>query len=213
MAKGEANSKAKMIVATLDLLRASGLSGAGINNIVAVSGTPKGSIYHFFPAGKHELVAAALRRAEMVVGESFRAIFSGDGPLPRKVRTLFEMTAERIEATAFTRGCPAAAVTLDIDDASEDLLPICDAVFATWRQIIASGLNDVPPAERDKVAQLILAALEGSLILARAQAAPGPLVDTGALLAMTLDRAFLKSREGQKIPKRVRPLRSPRHAR
>jgi TetR/AcrR family transcriptional repressor of lmrAB and yxaGH operons len=213
MAKGETNSKARMIVATLDLLRASGLSGAGINNIVAVSGTPKGSIYHFFPAGKHELVAAALRQAEMVVGESFKAIFSGDGPLQRKVRTLFELTAERIEATAFTKGCPVAAVTLDIDDTSEDLRGICDAVFARWRQIIASGLNDIPSAERRNVAQLILATLEGSLVLARAQAAPGPLVETGALLAMALDRAFPKSQTKRKTPKRVKSRRSLGHAR
>jgi TetR/AcrR family transcriptional repressor of lmrAB and yxaGH operons len=213
MARGETASKAKMIAATLDLLRGGGLAGAGINNIVAVSGAPKGSVYHFFPGGKHELVAAALRRAEVVVGDAFRTIFSGDAALPQKVLTLFKITAERIEATGFTKGCPVAAVTLDIDDSSEDLRAIGDAVFATWRQIIASGLHDIPAAERNKVAQLILATLEGALILARAQASTDPLLETGGLLAMTLSRTFPKSPSDQNTRKRASTRRSQGRAR
>jgi TetR/AcrR family transcriptional repressor of lmrAB and yxaGH operons len=199
MARGESASKAKIIAATLDLLRAAGLAGAGINNIVAVSGAPKGSVYHFFPGGKHELVAAALRQAEGAVGEGFRTIFSGDAALPQKVLALFQATAERIEATGFTRGCPVAAVTLDIDDLAENLRAIGNAVFATWRQIIASGLSEIPADERDNVAQLILA---------RAQASPNPLVETGRLLATTLDRAFPKSTSNQTSEKRGGTRRS-----
>jgi TetR/AcrR family transcriptional repressor of lmrAB and yxaGH operons len=201
MARGKTASKAKIIAATLDLLRAAGLAGAGINNIVAVSGAPKGSVYHFFPGGKHELVAAALRQAEGVVGDAFRTIFSGDAALPQKVLALFKITADRIEATGFAKGCPVAAVTLDIDDASEDLRAISDAVFTTWRQIIASGLSEVPAAERNNVAQLILATLEGALILARAQMSADPLVETGELLAMALSRAFpnLQSNQDKQV--------------
>jgi TetR/AcrR family transcriptional repressor of lmrAB and yxaGH operons len=213
MARGETASKAKIIAATLDLLRRAGLAGAGINNIVAVSGAPKGSVYHFFPGGKHELVAAALRQAEGVVGEGFRAIFSGDAALSQKVLALFQVTAERIEATGFTKGCPVAAVTLDIDDASEDLRPISDAVFATWRQIIASGLSDVPAAERNKVAQWILATLEGALILARAQTSADPLLETGELLALTLSRGSPPSRNGRDTRKRDSTRRSRERAR
>jgi TetR/AcrR family transcriptional repressor of lmrAB and yxaGH operons len=213
MARGETASKAKIIAATLDLLRRAGLAGAGINNIVAVSGAPKGSVYHFFPGGKHELVAAALRQAEGAVGEGFRTIFSGDAALPQKVLALFQATAERIEATGFTRGCPVAAVTLDIDDLSENLRAIGNAVFATWRQIIASGLHDIPAAERNKVAQLILATLEGALILARAQASTDPLLETGGLLAMTLSRTFPKSPSDQNTRKRASTRRSQGRAR
>jgi TetR/AcrR family transcriptional regulator, lmrAB and yxaGH operons repressor len=213
MAKGETATKAKMILATLDLLRGSGLSGAGINNIVAASGAPKGSVYHFFPAGKHALVAAALREAEQVVGEGFRTIFSQAAPVPQKVRTLFDTTAARIQASAFMKGCPVAAVTLDIDGASEDLRALCKAVFGTWRDIIASGLNDVPAAERHDVAQLILAALEGALILARAQAAPDPLEETGALLATTLAHAFGQPLGDEHVPKRAGARRGPGRSR
>jgi TetR/AcrR family transcriptional repressor of lmrAB and yxaGH operons len=205
MAPPGATSKTRMILATLDLLRGSGLSGAGINQVVTASGAPKGSVYHFFPAGKHALVAAALYEAEHAVGEGLRAIFSRRVPLPHKIRRLFETTAARLHASRYLKGCPVAAVTLDIDDDAEALRAICWRVFITWRDIIATGLHDVPPSDRRDVAQLILAALEGAMVLARAHAMPEPLERTGALLATTLGRAGAQPLGPRRRPRRQRP--------
>jgi len=49
-----------MLEAAIRLLRTSGLSGAGINEIVRESGAPKGSVYHHFPDGKTQIAAEAL---------------------------------------------------------------------------------------------------------------------------------------------------------
>jgi TetR/AcrR family transcriptional regulator, lmrAB and yxaGH operons repressor len=213
VAKGESATKAKMILATLDLLRASGLSGAGINNIVEASGAPKGSVYHFFPAGKHALVTAALREAEQTVGGAFRTILSQAAPVSQKVQTLFQATAGRLQASGFLKGCPVAAVTLDLDESSAELRTVCEDVFRTWREIIAAGLNEVAENARHDVAQLILAALEGALVLARAQASPAPLEQTGALLATTLAHTFGYPRGEKQRPKRVGGRRKPRRSR
>ena len=62
-------AKDRMVLATLELLRQSGLAGAGINNVVDASGAPKGSVYHYFPGGKRDLVASALVEAERRVGD------------------------------------------------------------------------------------------------------------------------------------------------
>jgi TetR/AcrR family transcriptional regulator, lmrAB and yxaGH operons repressor len=208
MARGQTDTKAKMVLATLDLLRGSGLSGAGINNIVATSGAPKGSVYHFFPTGKHGLVAAALDEAAQIIGDGFRRIFGQKAPVSKKVRRLFESTAERIRASNFMKGCPVAAVTLDIDSQSEDLRALCSSVFDTWRDIIASGLYDVPASQRESVAQLILASLEGALVLSRARAASSPLTETGALLATTFARAFGSRRKAEESRQRANTSRS-----
>jgi TetR/AcrR family transcriptional repressor of lmrAB and yxaGH operons len=204
MGEKGAASRAKMILATLDLLRGAGLAGAGINPIVEASGAPKGSVYHFFPAGKNQLVTAALKEAERTVGEGFRNIFGQSAPLSQKVRTLFSATATRIDASGFTKGCPIAAVTLDIDDESEELRTVCRGVFATWCEIIAAGLDEVPAAQRRDAAQLILAALEGALILARATATKDPLLQTGALLADTLALAAARASNRMGRPRRTR---------
>lgn len=66
MESGE--SKTRIVRATLDLLSQSGLLGVGINQVVAESGTPKGSIYYYFPGGKLELAAAALEESRAIRG-------------------------------------------------------------------------------------------------------------------------------------------------
>lgn len=53
-------SRERMIEAAITLMRGSGLGGAGINEIVRVSGSPKGSVYHFFPQGKLQITTEAL---------------------------------------------------------------------------------------------------------------------------------------------------------
>ena len=182
--------KAKMILATLDLLRQSGLAGAGINHVVDASRAPKGSVYHYFPRGKHELVATALREAERTVGDGFTRVFGQSIPLGQKVRTLFTSTGATLDSNAFTKGCPVAAVTLDLTEDSEELRGVCQGVFDTWLKTIAAGLGEVGEAERRAVAQLILVTLEGALILSRANGTQRPLLDSGAWLADLLELRY-----------------------
>jgi len=59
--KGTA-ARARMLDATIGLMRRGGLTRAGVNEIVAASGAPKGSVYHFFPDGKRQIAVEALER-------------------------------------------------------------------------------------------------------------------------------------------------------
>jgi TetR/AcrR family transcriptional repressor of lmrAB and yxaGH operons len=189
-ALGETSPKTRLVVATLDLLRGGGLSGAGINQVIDASRAPKGSVYHYFPGGKQELVIEALREAERTVGQSFSNVFSDTAHVAEKVRALFTKTAVSLEANEFAKGCPVAAVTLDLDRDSQALRDVCREVFDRWLDAIAQGLDDVPRAERRAVAQLILATLEGGLVLARARAAKAPLLESGNALATVLGARF-----------------------
>jgi len=176
-------SKIRIIRATLDLLSQSGLSGVGINQVVAASAAPKGSIYHFFPGGKTELASVALKEAEQGEGQWFRGIFHRQLSIVEKVDLLFTDAARLLEESGFMKGCPVAAVALDLDRDSEGLRAVCHAIFTTWQNIIAAGLNEVPEAERAQVAEFILATLEGALILSRTEATKDPLLRAGKMLA------------------------------
>jgi len=189
-----AEPKNRIIRATLDLLSQSGLSGVGINQVVTESATAKGSLYHFFPGGKLELAAVALQEAERFEGQWFREIFQKREPVSRKVEQLFTDAAQNLEASGFTKGCPVAAVTLELAGDAESLRPVCRAIFMTWQDIIAAGLEEVPEAERLEVAELILGTLEGALIFSRAEATKDALLRSGRLLGKMLDRKFLDDR-------------------
>lgn len=179
-----------MVLAALDLLRGSGLSGAGINQVVAAGRAPIGSLYHYFPGGKHELVEAALAEAEQSVGRSFQAIFSGPLPIGKKIRALFRATGDHLAAARFAKGCPVGAVTLDLDQKSAALRSVCRRVFHTWAGMIAAGLQEVPTTKRRFVAEWILATLEGALILARAEGDLTSFRRNGELLSEALARKF-----------------------
>ena len=66
-------TRARLLDATLDLVEAGGYSGAGLNQVIAASGAPRGSLYFHFPGGKDQLVGEALAAAghevDGIVGE------------------------------------------------------------------------------------------------------------------------------------------------
>jgi TetR/AcrR family transcriptional repressor of lmrAB and yxaGH operons len=183
-------SKTRIIRATLDLLGQSGLSGLTIKQIAAASATSKRSVEHLFPGGKLELANVAIEEAEQGIGQWFREVFHQRKSIAGKVGALFADAANNVEASGFTKGCPVAAVTLDIDRDSEKLRAVCHAVFTIWQEIIAAGLSEIPKARRREIAELILATLEGALILSRAEGTKDALLRAGSTLGDILTRRF-----------------------
>jgi AcrR family transcriptional regulator len=49
-----------IVNAAVTLFRRQGYSATGLNDIVDESGAPKGSLYHYFPAGKASIAVAAV---------------------------------------------------------------------------------------------------------------------------------------------------------
>ena len=95
------DSRERMIEAAISLMRGSGLSGAGINEVVRESGAPKGSVYHFFPEGKLSLAAEALAvYTQRVCGFIDAALSSRNAP-EEKVRALFAAFARRVEEAGY----------------------------------------------------------------------------------------------------------------
>jgi len=179
-----------MIRATVDLLNQSGLSAVDIKEVATASAASKASVQRFFPGGKLELATAALREVEQDIARWFRAVFHQRKPIVEKVALLFSDAAGNMEASGFTKGCPATSVTLDMDRDSESLRAVCHTVFTTWQDAIATGLDEVPKAERSEAAELILATLEGAMALSRAAATKEPLLRAGRTLGALLSRKF-----------------------
>ena len=84
----------RMIGAALDGMRASGLSGAGINQVIAASGAPKGSLYHYFPGGKLQLAREALERFGEQRQQELDIVMAGDGPADQKIKRIFARAAK-----------------------------------------------------------------------------------------------------------------------
>ncbi len=163
------SSRERMIEATIDLMRASGWTGAGINEVVRASRAPKGSVYHHFPGGKHALVREALERyAEQVLRTMDEALASRATPHD-KVIALFDAVARRAESSAFERSCAVGALALDMTPDLGALRATLAAVLERWRDAIAAHFGGVDSARARSYAGLLLTTIEGAYVRSRAE--------------------------------------------
>ena len=171
------SSREAFVVAAAELLRRQGYNATGVNEIVGRSGAPKGSLYFHFPGGKEELAVAAMARAGDQLRRTIAAILASSEVLGEAVGRLVDALAAGLESSGYEEGCPIATVTLEAATGSEAVRVTADAVFTSWlealeERMIAAGLTR---AEAERRALLLLAAMEGALILARARRDVWPL--------------------------------------
>jgi TetR/AcrR family transcriptional regulator, lmrAB and yxaGH operons repressor len=179
--KGDARHR--MAVGAAQLLAQRGLEGTSFAEVLALTGTSRGSIYHHFPGGKQELVKSALDAASehaMAVMEPVR------GKSPAKVvETFVAMWRELLDRTKLASGCAILAVTVAAD--SPELMDHTGRIFREWTAHLAvlfcdGGLE----AERaHQLSTLVIAATEGAVALSRAQRSPEPLDTVGELLVQS----------------------------
>ncbi|MFD7551976.1 TetR/AcrR family transcriptional regulator [Streptomyces sp. NPDC059578] len=186
-AKGE-ETRARMIAATRDLIEARGYHGTGLNQVIADSGAPRGSLYFHFPAGKDQLVAAALSGAGAGIGGLLRTL-SEDGPAPGDlVRRLLDALGDRMERSGYTKGCPLAAVALEVSGDNEELRRACADEYGGWQAILTELLiaEGRSPEAADAMAGTVLAQIEGALLLARVRHSRTPLEQAGRAVDLLL---------------------------
>jgi AcrR family transcriptional regulator len=192
-------SRDRMLDAAQSLLRERGLSGAGIHQVVARSRAPIGSVYHFFPGGKTQLVAEALRLQGEKAGTLFQRILEDKSrPLPERFRTLFRTAAAGFDRAGADKGCAIGAVALDLDARHEVLRACCRDAMDGWIATIARELPWSDEAVRRSFAEMAVAALEGAFILSRARRSGAPFITVGEWLASMLEQPRRSRRKGRR---------------
>ncbi len=125
-------SRQAFVEATAELLRRQGYNATGLNEIVARSGAPKGSLYFHFPGGKEELAVAAMSQAGDELRQAIGAIVTSSDDLGESLGRLIDALAAGLESSDYEMGCPIATVTLEVAASSKAVRAAADAVFASW---------------------------------------------------------------------------------
>ncbi len=178
-----------MLEASIDLMRKSGLSGAGINEIVRASGAPKGSVYHFFPAGKQQIATEALDAYAERVQAFIDAALAGGASPAAKVLALFEAFARRAEAARFERSCAVGTVSLDLDSEVAGLREVLARALDAWIAQVAQHFGGDARRARS-YAGLVITAIEGAYVRSRAEASGRAFREAGDWLALLAEREF-----------------------
>ena len=178
-----------MIVTAALMIRERGVEATSLREVVERSGAPRGSIYHHFPGGKAELVEAATRYAGGFTAAGLGHALSGDDPLAA-VRMFTESWTELLEDSDFGEGCPVLAAALE-GNRTPGARAAAAAAFDTWEDLIAGALSERLPHDRAaSIATLIIASIEGAVVLARAQRTVAPLHQVAAELERVLAGAL-----------------------
>lgn len=177
-------TRERILDASEALFRRQGWAGTGIKQILAEADAPYGSLYHHFPGGKDELAAATIARA----GQHYAALVSEKllaGPdLATNVQDAFAAAGETLVATGYADACPIETIALEVASTNERLRQATAEVFASWQAglealLRADGVDD---ERAQQLALVVLAALEGAFVLARAARSTDALVATGAAM-------------------------------
>jgi TetR/AcrR family transcriptional regulator, lmrAB and yxaGH operons repressor len=176
-----------MIRTAARLFRAQGYAATGWRQVVTESEAPWGSQAHHFPGGKEQLGVEALGWAAAGFERAIRSVFDGAHPADAVLRWTAAASAE-LAASGWRDGCPVATVTLETAHSSDALGAACAAALGGWRTALSKALTGhglAEPAARS-LATLVLAGIEGALVLARAERSGEPLETVGRELAALL---------------------------
>jgi TetR/AcrR family transcriptional regulator, lmrAB and yxaGH operons repressor len=182
------DTRDRLIRATSRLLRSQGYAGTGLNQVTATAKAPRGSMYFHFPGGKEQLAAAAIDRFGDRVSERLAERLASSASVRDAVVGYFDDLAEMLGRTKFQEGCAVGTVSLEAAPRHQTLGDATARALQAWTQLIADALESEghPPAEAHGLATLVVAAMEGAIVLAKGQGSRAPATTIGATLASLL---------------------------
>jgi TetR/AcrR family transcriptional repressor of lmrAB and yxaGH operons len=178
-----------LVAAATALFRRQGYAATGLAEILAESGAPKGSLYHYFPDGKEAVGEAALRWAAESMGAKMLALADAS-PDPRDfIEAYARYAAADMQGSGFREGCALATVTLEATPQSERISSASRDAFAGWVRILARSLRraGMAPERALELGEFIVSSFEGALILARVRQDSGPILRVAKELVRVVD--------------------------
>jgi TetR/AcrR family transcriptional regulator, lmrAB and yxaGH operons repressor len=179
-----------MLVSAAQVMRERGAAGVTIDEVLARSGAPRGSVYYHFPDGRNQILTEALRYS----GDSITAMIDDACGWGAKalLREFVEFWERLLTEGDFAAGCPVVAAAIGSDEGDPKLSGEAGAILARWctaltRAFVNDGFDD---ADAASLAVMSISALEGAVVLARSTRSTDPLRQVGEQLEF-----LIKARE------------------
>jgi AcrR family transcriptional regulator len=184
------STRTNMLISAAEVLRERGVAGVTIDEVLARSGAPRGSVYYHFPEGRNQILTEALQYA----GDALTDIIakaSDKGGL-YLVRQFVGFWMDLLVESDFTAGCPVAAAAIGSADDEPQLTTVAGNIFRRWRDaltgaFISDGFDEPCAAS---LAITCIASLEGAVVLCRSTRSVDPLRDVAEQIEF-----LVKSRE------------------
>lgn len=175
------STKQRLIQAGLKLLLEQGYNDLGIQELLSVTGTPKGSFYHHFK-DKEDFALQVLDTYMAQVHAGLDACLADPARPPlARVRHFFEMTMQSYEGEGYL-GCLIGGLGQELSGASEAFRCKIEQCFAAISARMAACLDEARQngeIARDcdvkQLADLLVDCWEGAALRSRLRRNPAPL--------------------------------------
>jgi TetR/AcrR family transcriptional regulator, transcriptional repressor for nem operon len=183
--KGE-QTRQRIISEAAGLFNRRGYHGGSLQDLMKATGLGKGGIYRHF-SSKEELAALAFEHAWR---EAFAARQTDLDVIPNSVDKIKQLVTNFVERRpVIPGGCPLLNTAVDADDGNPLLRDHARKALKAWQDriesMIAEGIRSGEirrGADTRRVANLIIASLEGALMIARLERSDQALRDAAAHL-------------------------------
>jgi TetR/AcrR family transcriptional repressor of lmrAB and yxaGH operons len=183
-------TKDRMLEAATRLLQTRGYFGTGLNDVLAESGAPRGSLYFHFPGGKGQLALEATRAAvDEVTLATAKIIAEAETP-GTALRAIAERIAELMRTSNYQRSCPISPLIHDGTSDLPALLDLCREAFDTWMDLIGKMLQEsgLPPVRAKTLSLLAQTVFQGGAIVSRTHHDDRMLLDAIDEVARLIDK-------------------------
>ena len=170
-----ASTRERMIQSAVLLMGENGVEATSFSDVIEHSGAPRGSIYHHFPGGKAQLMEEATRFGGALITTGLTAALEQADPVAA-VEGIAGFWRTALRDTDFAAGCPVVAATVE-----GGRLPGARAAareaFSDWAELHAAILQraGVEETRARSIGMLLVAAIEGAIVVARAERSQEPL--------------------------------------
>jgi TetR/AcrR family transcriptional repressor of nem operon len=195
MNKGEL-TRERILAQAAPIFNQRGFAGCSMQDLMDATGLEKGGIYRHFES-KEELAAEAFKYALSKAVKTRTADLehiTGTMPKLRYIVTRF------IEApSTIPGGCPLMNTAIDADDGNPVLRKLVKTGLNDWKKristLVEQGIQSLEireDVEPRRIANTIIATLEGALMISRMEGTREALVDVGSTLHTILDTIELR---------------------
>ena len=171
------DTRDRLVRSTSRLLRTQGYAATGLNQVMVEADAPKGSMYFHFPGGKEQLAAAAVDLFAARASARLDRHLEENATVRDAVVAIFDAYVEHLDRTEYREGCAVASVALDAASSHEALAEATGRALRSWTDRLATALEAEgrSPADAHGLATLVIAAIEGTVVMAKGEQSTEPI--------------------------------------
>ena len=170
MSKGE-QTRERILARSAQLFNRQGYFGASLSDIMRETGLEKGGIYNHF-SSKEQLALESFDYAYGLVQQRVRYALTGKLNAIERLLAIVSVFQGIVEDPPVAGGCPILNTAIEADDANKSLRERARLAMDNWRttihRIVNKGIERQeirPGIDADEVASILIATLEGAIML------------------------------------------------